>query len=465
MNLKFILFGLLITLSYTKLNAQCNADDFYALKTLYTSTNGDNWTDNTGWDLVKNNSSPPVGSCDLGSMYGVTVNGDNRVTRLELSNNALDGDIPTSIGDLSELIVLSMSDSSHLGGMNITGSIPNEICDLSKLSTLSIQFHNFTGSIPDSIGKLNNLILVNLHARPGTAQALTGDIPLSFGLCTSLISLYMSSNNFSGNIPSTIDGCTSPQNLYVENSLSGGLSFPAVLNDIPALRRVRLTSNEYSGPLPDLSNLNLIQLFITDNDISGPLADHDYFSNWSFLQDLRAENNDFTGPLPPAWGQLSGLLRLHLSGNPIGTTIPPSWSGMTSMGSFRLANCNLTDSLPTFFNNMPNLQWLWLANNNLYGDIPDIFYNNSALKDVRLQENDLTGSIPPSFGNMTPRSVANPTTLFLYNNNLTGCFDANLLNLCDPDSMYSVSVNSGNSLDATWADFCASNAGICAGGI
>ena len=460
MKTRFILLFFAMTVFQLHGNAQCDASDFGALRALYLSADGDNWTDNTGWDLVKNNATPPVGSCDLGSMYGVTVNGSNRVTQLELSSNNLDGSIPTSIGNLSELTVLSLGDSSSLGNMNITGSLPDEICDLSKLSTLSIQFHNLTGSIPDSIGKLTNLVFINLHARPQTSQKLTGPIPSSFGMCTALLSMYMNSNDFSGNLPATLVGCTSLQNLYVENSISGALSFPSFLNNIPSLRRVRLTLNEYAGILPDLSNLNLIQFFITDNNISGPLPS--YFSNWSLLQDLRAENNAFTGPLPWQWGSLSGLIRLHLSGNPIGGAFPTAWSGMTSMSSFRFNNCNLTDTLPTFWSNMPNLHWLWLSNNNLFGEIPDAFYSNSALKDVRLNDNNLTGSIPPSFGNMTPRNAANPTTLFLYNNSLTGCFDANLLNLCDPDSLYSINVNSGNSLDATWADFCATSAGICA---
>ncbi|HEY5668429.1 MAG TPA: hypothetical protein VIS10_00445, partial [Anaerolineales bacterium] len=53
------------------------------LMALYNSTNGDFWTNNTGW----NTSAPHCG------WYGVTCDGSGNVTQLVLSSNNLSGPI------------------------------------------------------------------------------------------------------------------------------------------------------------------------------------------------------------------------------------------------------------------------------------------------------------------------------------------------------------------------------------
>jgi len=43
--------------------AQCHIDDWTALKALYESTDGDNWKNNEGWEIVKEE--VPLPDCDL----------------------------------------------------------------------------------------------------------------------------------------------------------------------------------------------------------------------------------------------------------------------------------------------------------------------------------------------------------------------------------------------------------------
>ena len=57
---------------------QCNTTDWAVLQALYVSTNGTNWTNNTGWEQVDPAlypSSPPA-SCDLADLYGISLNVD-----------------------------------------------------------------------------------------------------------------------------------------------------------------------------------------------------------------------------------------------------------------------------------------------------------------------------------------------------------------------------------------------------
>ena len=102
-----------------------------ALIALYTSTDGDNWNDKSGW---KGNNDEPDGFSQVGSegsWYGITVSGDH-VTEIDLSWNKLKGPIPPEIGNLSSLTIL------YLYGNKLSGTIPTELGNLSSLTHLNI---------------------------------------------------------------------------------------------------------------------------------------------------------------------------------------------------------------------------------------------------------------------------------------------------------------------------------------
>ncbi len=74
--------------------------DSMVLVTLYNSTNGPGWTNNTNWL-----------SGPLNTWYGITV-ADGRVSIIEQINNNLIGYIPSEIGNLTELQYLTIVDNS-----------------------------------------------------------------------------------------------------------------------------------------------------------------------------------------------------------------------------------------------------------------------------------------------------------------------------------------------------------------
>ena len=95
--IKLLLVGfltILVSLSVGELHAQSIPEtERAALISLYESTDGDNWKDNTNWN-------GPVGTeC---SWYGVNcVSG--AVYSLDLDGNNLNGKIPAAIGNLTQL--------------------------------------------------------------------------------------------------------------------------------------------------------------------------------------------------------------------------------------------------------------------------------------------------------------------------------------------------------------------------
>ena len=150
-----------------------------ALVALYNSTDGDNWTDNTGW-LV---------SADPCSWFGVTCSG-GQVFRLFLQTNNLTGSIPAELDNLTALRDLL------LGRNNLIGSIPAELGNLTALRDLRLNQNNLTGSIPVELGNLTALTLLYLNQ-----NNLTGSIPAELGNLTALTLLLLFDNNLTGLVP------------------------------------------------------------------------------------------------------------------------------------------------------------------------------------------------------------------------------------------------------------------------
>jgi hypothetical protein len=59
------------------------------LMALYESTNGDDWSDNSGWGTKR----------DICKWHGLTCNDERSVKQLELSQNNLTGSIPPELGN------------------------------------------------------------------------------------------------------------------------------------------------------------------------------------------------------------------------------------------------------------------------------------------------------------------------------------------------------------------------------
>ena len=109
-----------------------SATDRAARISLYNSTAGDSWTDNTEWkDAPTLADGFNSDSCVAPLWFGVTCDG-NSVTNIHLWQKQLTGPIPQSLGNLSNLEWLAL-DSNQL-----TGEVPNELGNLSNLDLLSL---------------------------------------------------------------------------------------------------------------------------------------------------------------------------------------------------------------------------------------------------------------------------------------------------------------------------------------
>jgi len=215
----------------------CSHPDYDALMALYNSTDGPNWTDNTGWmgGAAGTNCDPCNG------WFGVTCSG-GRVTELGLTSNQLSGSIPAELENLSSLTRLWL-DRNQLSGM-----IPVELGNISSLTRLDLAFNQLSGSIPSELGNLSSLTDLFLYS-----NQLSGSIPSELGNLSSLAGLYLGDNQLSGSIPSELGNLSSLTDLYLlSNQLSG--SIPAELGNLSNLTQFYLENNQLEGCYPDEIN-------------------------------------------------------------------------------------------------------------------------------------------------------------------------------------------------------------------
>lgn len=196
-------------------NSQCHINDWNALKQLYNNTTGASWNNNSNWNTVTTAS--PQTFCDLEQLHGITLNANGRVSKIDLVANNLSGNIPSAIGNLTEVVDINLSLNQ------LSGTIPNEISNLINIEILNLSNNTLIGSIPSSFAALSTT---------------NGG---------SLMELVLEFNNLSGCYPSDLSALCAQA--YYGGFISSGNNFDASWDDFCA-------SN--SGSCACSTNLNFL---------------------------------------------------------------------------------------------------------------------------------------------------------------------------------------------------------------
>ena len=291
---------------------------------LYRATRGDTWRDNTNW----------LSNKPLNEWYGVTTDANGRVTQLVLGYNRLFGEIPPTLGNLSNVTVLDLSVNrlsgdlpSELGGLSrlselslhnnqLSGQIPSELGNIANLQVLRLGRNSLGGEIPRELGSLSSLRVLDLRS-----CGLRGRIPHELGNLFNLESLMLYWNGFEGGIPAALGNLSNLESLSLFGAgLSGEI--PRELGSLSNLRSLDLRSNGFTGAIPpELGNLsNLEELWLSFNSLSGRIPAE--LVSLSNLKRLDLERNQLSGPIPAQLGSMSGLESLYLSGNSLSGEVP-----------------------------------------------------------------------------------------------------------------------------------------------
>ena len=176
--------------------------DREALVALYEATGGPNWNNNENW----------LSPGKIGEWYGVTTNANGRVIELNLGGNSLIGELSPELGNLTNLVTLSIVNDRSLGG-----TIPPELGNLTNLEALKLIYNDVGGEIPPELGNLANLKELTIRK-----NKLIGEIPPELGGLANLEKLDLYVNLLSGPIPSELGNLANLRGLNLgHNHLRG----------------------------------------------------------------------------------------------------------------------------------------------------------------------------------------------------------------------------------------------------
>ncbi len=116
---------------------------------------------------------------------------------------------------------------------------------------------------------------------------------------------------------------------------------------------------------------------------------------------LALRENNLSGSLPAALGNLEALQVISLDRNIISGSLPTQLGNLSNLTRLAMNRNSLTGAIPTQLGNLSNLSIIGLANNQLSGSLPAELSSLICLTRLSLHDNTaLSGALPDGFVNL-----------------------------------------------------------------
>ncbi|KAG6788525.1 hypothetical protein POTOM_004592 [Populus tomentosa] len=341
------------------------------------------------------------------------------IIHLDYSHNQFSSSLPSRIFEnLTYASFVSLS-SNHFNG-----EIPFSMCETWNLVVLDLSKNHFNGSIPECLGNSNSFLKV-LNLRN---NELHGILPKRFAENCTLRTLDVNQNHLEGPLPRSLANCGDLEVLDVGNNFLNG-SFPFWLETLPLLRVLILRSNFFGGSIiysPSKTSFPLLQIIdLASNKFRGNLSS-EWFKSWKGMmkQEKKSQSSQVLRysylVLTPFYYKDSVTLvnkglnmelekiltiftSIDLSNNLFEGEIPEKIGDLDLLYVLNLSNNHLTGQIPSSFRKLKELGSLDLSENRLSGTIPQQLTTLTFLSVLKLSQNLLVGEIPQGnqFGTFT----------------------------------------------------------------
>jgi len=300
---------------------------------------------------------------------------------LLMSDNGFNGSIPSSLGNISSLQVLDLSNNVLTGRIlsnnSLQEQIPRWMWNMSSLEFLDLSRNNFSGPLPprfNTSSKLRNIYL--------SRNKLQGSITMPFYDSSKILALDLSHNNLTGRIPRWIGRLSNLRFLLLSyNNLEGEI--PIQLYRLGQLTLVDLSHNYLSGNILSwmISTYPILNgYYKRDNDLSSSQQSFEFTTKnvslsyrgsiIQYFKGIDLSCNNFIGEIPPEIGNLSMIKALNLSHNSLTGPIPPTFSNLKEIESLDLSYNKLDGEIPPQLTELFSLEFFSVAHNNLSGKTP-----------------------------------------------------------------------------------------------
>jgi Leucine-rich repeat (LRR) protein len=317
------------TVRFLDPNGFVAASDSTALRNLYTSLAGPTWTERTNWLDPRRGVQTWTGvGVENGRVITLTLPNNNvrgvvattafvgldSLRELDLSNNALSGDVLLAISRLKKLKVVKLS---GIGGLSGEGM--QYLCALRDLTTLDISNNGIVADVSGLLCCLPKAENINL-----------------------------SRNQFFGSLPACMLQMTALQRFDVSrNRLTDTL--PWWLLSVGRLETLNLRANSIGGVIPAVWGIDATQLVAQVRPVAGvqKISANRTDAVAEGLRVLNLGRNRLTGEIPGSLGNLGSLLTLVLDSNRLSGAAPQELTSLKRLRSLVLTGNELT-SIPNF---------------------------------------------------------------------------------------------------------------------
>ncbi|ESR61925.1 hypothetical protein CICLE_v10017650mg, partial [Citrus x clementina] len=294
---------------------------------------------------------------------------------LDLRSNLLQGPLPVPPSSLRVLLI---------SNNQFTGEIIHSICDIIALDVLDLSNNRLRGTIPECIGNFSPWLSV-LDLRN---NRLNGSIPRTFAESNWLRSLNLNNNVLEGAIPQSLVNCTKLEVLDIGNNKINDV-FPYWLGNLPELRVLVLRSNKLRGsvrvfePKESFHKLRILDLSI--NNFSGNLPAR-FFEKLNAMRNVGADEGKLRY-LGEEYYQDSVVVTLK------GTEIELQ-KILTVFTTIDFSSNGFDGEISQVIGKLHSLRLLNLTHNHFTGKIPSSLGNLAKLESLDLSSNNLAGKIP-----------------------------------------------------------------------
>ena len=288
---------------------------------------------------------------------------------LGLSQNTMTGSIPSSIAELTDLVILGLDDNLMTGTLDVLRTLP-------RLEQVYLENNNFVGTMNDTFLESASL----LRTLDISGNEMVGSVPLHL----------MARQDFKildlhGNQLTVFDDAVPPNSnltllaLY-NNPFEGQV--PSSMSNLGYLTHLDLTSTTFTGPMPEfVGNERLTYLFLADTKFDkGSIPDS--YQALTNLVDLSLMSSSRTGSIPPWVDALDQLVLLDLHSNSLTGTIPSTLADLSNLEFLLLNRNELTGEMPTNLAFADVLQIIHVDHNSLNGTMDAVCDAASLLQDA-----------------------------------------------------------------------------------
>ncbi|XP_060200170.1 receptor-like protein EIX2 [Lycium barbarum] len=416
-----------------------------------------------------------IGGWNIGPLFPMWLRTQKMITRVDISDGGIQGEVPTWFWNLSSQIkLLNLSHNQFVGEVPIISTPSSSVGNGDGDWLIYLGSNKFSGPLPLISTNVTELDLSNNSFSKGLSNFLceakngpykleilnlgrnylSEEIPNCWMNWPSLRVLILRDNNLIGGIPRSMKVLSDLRSLdFRRNRLNG--PFPSSLN-CTELYKIDLAENEFVGKLPSWLGLRfptLIVLILRSNKFDGELPQE--LCHLKDLQILDLANNTFIGIIPRCISNFSAMVKgkteledykLHYStsfedlmesvilitkgnmyyskdfGDPIESAMVMTKGNMYQYDtilmlftSMDMSSNYLSGHIPISLTRLKGLRSFNFSKNNLTGGIPNGIGDMKTLESVDLSENQLYGQIPQSFSSLFTLSYLN-----LSDNNLSG---------------------------------------------